>query len=398
MTPERSPGSRADVDRHVGSAAAYVHLPFCSAVCPYCDFAVVADADDRIGQYVNAVLTEIEMSPRWRPLDSVYFGGGTPSHVEPAQLRRILEALSSHHGLADGVEVSLEANPEDFATDRASELVAAGFNRVSFGAQSFDDRVLARLGRRHGGDDIEKSLAHARRAGFDNVSIDLIYGSPVESEASWETTLSRAVALRPDHVSCYALTVEPGTQLHREVRAGAPAPDPDTQADRYETAERALSDGGLTRYEVSNWSRPGRECRYNLTVWAQGEYEAYGNGAHRFIDGVRSHNVRRLDAYIDRIEAGHRPISGSEVVQGWDGEIDRLFVGLRRTAGVPPGPGVDALLRTSGGERLQRAGVIDLVGKRLVVKRPLLTDEVHREVLDLRPPQGWVEQRERDIL
>jgi oxygen-independent coproporphyrinogen-3 oxidase len=386
------------VDRHAGDAAAYVHIPFCSAVCPYCDFAVVAGADHKIGRYMDAVVAEISMSRRWRPLDSVYFGGGTPSHVGPAHLERILDALSSHHGLTAGAEISLEANPEDFSPSRATELLAAGFNRVSFGAQSFDDTVLARLGRRHTGDHIESSFSSARSAGFDNVSLDLIFGTPVESDASWETTLMRAVALEPDHVSCYALTVEPGTPLHREVKAGAMAPDPDTQADRYEMAEHVLGAASLSRYEVSNWSRPGRECRYNLTVWAQGEYEAYGNGAHRFVDGVRSHNVRRLDAYIERIEQGERPVSGAEPVRGWEGEIDRLFVGLRRTVGVGPGPGVDALLETAGGDRLRDAGVIEVSGGRLVVRRPLLTDEVHRQVLDLSPPQGWVESVERDNL
>jgi oxygen-independent coproporphyrinogen-3 oxidase len=207
-----------------------------------------------------------------------------------------------------------------------------------------------------------------------------------------------AIGLEPDHVSCYALTVEPGTPLHREVKAGATAPDPDVQADRYEMADRSFGEVGLTRYEVSNWSRPGRECRYNLTVWAQGEYEAYGNGAHRFVDGVRSHNVRRLDAYVDRIERGERPISGSEEIQGWGEEIDRLFVGLRRTAGVAAGPGVDALLDTAGADVLLRAGVIDVREERLVVIKPLLTDEVHRQVLDLLPPEGWVEPADRDNL
>jgi oxygen-independent coproporphyrinogen-3 oxidase len=387
-----------DVDRHAGNAAAYIHIPFCSAVCPYCDFAVVAGADDRIGGYVDAVLAEISMTTPWRPLDSVYFGGGTPSHVEPRHLQRILDGLAAHHGLADDAEVSLEANPEDFATSRASELIEAGFSRVSFGAQSFDDAVLATLGRRHHAVDIETSVDNARSAGFENVSIDLIFGTPVESDRSWEATLARGVSLQPDHVSCYSLTVEPGTPLHREVKAGAPAPDPDVQADRYEMAERVLGGAGLQRYEVSNWSRHGRECRYNLTVWAQGEYEAYGNGAHRFVDGVRSHNVRRLDAYLQRVEQGQRPISGSEPVQGWDGEIDRIFVGLRRTAGVGPGPGVDALLQTSGGERLRDAGVIDVTEGRLLVKRPLLTDEVHREVLDLSPPEGWEEPHDPDNL
>jgi oxygen-independent coproporphyrinogen-3 oxidase len=182
------------------------------------------------------------------------------------------------------------------------------------------------------------------------------------------------------------------------VNAGATPPDPDTQADRYETAQRILGEAGLARYEVSNWSRPDRESRYNLTVWAQGEYEAYGNGAHRFVDGARSHNVRRLDAYIGRVGQGIRPISGSEPVRGWDREIDRLFVGLRRVAGVAPGPGVEALLGEPGGELLRDAGVIDVLDGRLVVKRPLLTDEVHRRVLDLSPPRGWVEPPDPDSL
>jgi oxygen-independent coproporphyrinogen-3 oxidase len=206
------------------------------------------------------------------------------------------------------------------------------------------------------------------------------------------------VSIAPDHVSCYALTVEPGTPLNREVLAGAPAPDPDVQADRYEQADLALTGAGLERYEVSNWSRPGYECRYNLTVWAQGQYEAYGNGAHRFRDGVRSHNVRRLEAYMERVEGGARPTAGREPVVGWDKEIDRLFVGLRRSAGVGPGPGVDALLETPGGDLLLRERVIELREGRLVVSRPLLTDAVHRQVLDLAPPEGWDERRNADNL
>jgi oxygen-independent coproporphyrinogen III oxidase len=390
--------NNTDVDIHASRAAAYVHIPFCSAVCPYCDFAVVAGADDRIDRYINAVVVEIELSDPWRLLDAVYFGGGTPSHVRPDLLGRIVEALQSRHGIATDAELSLEANPEDFSEQRADELLAAGFNRVSFGAQSFDDLVLARLGRRHHAPDIDRSVENARRAGFINISLDLIFGTPEETAESWEGSLHGAVDLRPDHVSCYALTVEPGTPLHREVKAGAEAPDPDIQADRYELAERLLSEAELDRYEVSNWSRPGRECRYNLVVWAQGEYEAYGNGAHRFLDGVRSHNVRRLDAYLDRVESGIRPIAGAEPIEGWDVEIDRLFVGLRRSAGVSPGPGVDSLLQTSGGQMLLREGIIDVAEGRLMVRRPLLTDEVHRQVLDLDPPQGWVESINTDNL
>jgi putative oxygen-independent coproporphyrinogen III oxidase len=387
-----------DVDHHVDTPAAYVHIPFCSAVCPYCDFAVVAGADHLAARYVEAVIAEVEMSERWRPLDSVYFGGGTPSHVDPALLGRILETLDRHHGLAEGAEVSLEANPEDFGTSRAAELRALGFNRVSFGAQSFDNVVLAWLGRRHQGEDVIRSVENARSAGFTNLSIDLIFGSPAEGDESWEESLAAAVTVGPDHVSCYALTVEPGTALNREIMGGAPAPDPDLQADRYERADAVLGAEGLERYEVSNWSRQGHECRYNLTVWAQGEYEAYGNGAHRFRERVRSHNVRRLEAYIDRVESGVRPTTGEEPVSGWTSEVDRLFVGLRRSAGVAPGPGVEALLQTPGGDLLLREKVIEVRDGRLIVIRPLLTDAVHRLVLDLDPPVGWVKPANADNL
>jgi oxygen-independent coproporphyrinogen-3 oxidase len=390
--------SVSDVDRHADMAAAYVHVPFCSAICPYCDFAVVAGADDLAGRYIDAVIAEIHASDRWRPLDAVYFGGGTPSHVDPFLLERVLDALRRRHEFTEGAEISLEANPEDFGMDRAERLLSAGFNRVSFGAQSFDDAVLARLGRRHSASDIAVSIDNARRAGFENISLDLIFGAAVESDRSWAETLRRAVALSPEHVSCYALTVEPGTPLHREVKAGADAPDPDTQADRYELAEQLLAEAGLIRYEVSNWSRPGYECRYNLTVWAQGQYEAYGNGAHRFRKGVRSHNVRRVDAYIDRMEKGSSPVAGREKITGWSEEIDRLFVGMRRAAGVSPGPGVEALLGTPGGTLLLRERIIDVDDGRLVVRRPLLSDEVHRQILDLQPPDGWVEPADPDNL
>ena len=338
------------VDSLVDARSAYVHIPFCSSICPYCDFAVVAGADDMIDRYADAVVAEIEMTPSWGPLDSVYFGGGTPSHVPPSILGRILSTIEGHHGVAIGAEVSLEANPEDFSEGRAVELRRFGFNRVSFGAQSFDGEVLKALGRRHGPDQILSSVAAARGAGMSSVSVDLIFGTPLETDESWADTLQGVIDAGPDHVSCYALTVEPGTPLNREVIAGAAAPDPDVQADRYEMAQDRLGGAGYQRYEVSNWCRPGHECRYNLTVWAQGQYEAYGNGAHRFRDGVRSRNVRRLEAYLSGIEAGQRPIAGAEPVSGWENEIDRLFVGLRRSDGVSDGPGVQRLMAVEGGK------------------------------------------------
>ncbi len=376
MTPESA-------DSHAGLAAAYVHIPFCSAVCPYCDFAVVAGRDDLAERYVEAVCSEISVADRWRSLDAVYFGGGTPSHVDPALLGRVLDALSGSHGVEEGAEVSLEANPEDFGHARAEALRSIGFNRVSFGAQSFDGTVLASLGRRHQASHIERAVTGARDAGFTNISLDLIYGTPGETDESWRETLESAVALGPDHVSCYALTVERGTPLGRAVAEGAPAPDPDVQADRYEQANAILGTAGMARYEVSNWSRAGYECRYNLTVWALGEYEAYGNGAHGHRKGTRFRNVRKIDAYLDSIESGGSARAGEEDVSGWHAEVDRLFVGLRRTVGVSHGPGTAALLESDDGRRLVDAGVVEFTDGRLRVSRPLLTDAVHRAVLDL---------------
>lgn len=378
-----------EADHFVNSAAAYVHIPFCSAVCPYCDFAVVAGQDHLADRYTSAVCDEVMSSERWKPLDAVYFGGGTPSHVAPGLLGKVLEALDAKHGIRAAAEISLEANPEDFTLARAHELLKLGFNRVSFGAQSFDSAVLSNLGRRHEAPQIEDSVARAREAGFENLSIDLIYGTPGESDGSWKESLRRAVETGPDHVSCYALTVERGTPLGRSVRDGAEAPEPDVQADRYETADKCLVGAGYHRYEVSNWARPGYECRYNMTVWAQGEYEAYGNGAHGFRKGRRFRNHRRLDAYIERIESGRSPRAGEDRVEGWEAELDRIFVGLRRRVGAAAGPGTEALLRSDEGRVLLDAGVITEENDRLVVTRPLLTDEVHRSILSqVRPIVG----------
>jgi oxygen-independent coproporphyrinogen-3 oxidase len=283
--------------------------------------------------------------------------------------------------LAPDAEISLEANPEDFTFDRAQQLVEIGFNRVSFGAQSFDDDVLVQLGRRHRHADIGESVKAGRDGGFSNISIDLIYGTPGESDDSWSRSVTHAIDLGVDHISAYALTVERGTPLGRDVAAGAPAPDPDIQADRYEQVELALNEAGLHRYEVSNWCRPGHECRYNLTVWAQGEYEAYGNGAHGFRNGIRYRNHRRLEAYLAKVEQGRLPRGDGDEISGWDAELDRLFVGLRRAVGVSTGPGTEALLASDEGKNLVAAGIIEHDSERLTVNNPLLTDAVNRSVL-----------------
>lgn len=379
------PDSPQLADSAADAATAYVHVPFCARVCPYCDFAVVAGRDDLMDRYADAVVTEIGMAPPWRRLDALYVGGGTPSRFGSGRLARVVDAVRGRFGLADGAEVTLEANPEDWTPQLATALLAAGFTRVSFGAQSFSDAVLLSLGRRHLAPDVVAAVAVARREGFPSINVDLIFGTPGETIDSWRATVEAAVELDVDHVSCYALTVERGTPLSRAVAQGAPAPDPDLQADQYELAAELLAAAGYVRYEVSNWARPGHPCLYNLVVWAQGEYEAFGNGAHGFRRGRRFRNVRRVDAYLQKVETGELPRAGEEVVSGWGAELDRLFVGLRRAAGVADGPGVEAFLGSEDGRRLLDLGIVEHIGGRLRVVRPLLTDAVERVVLSSTP-------------
>ena len=369
-----------------GLASAYVHIPFCARICPYCDFTVVAGRDDGVDRYISALRREIAESAPWRPLDAVFVGGGTPSRMGVDRLGGVLDELRGRHGIATDAEVTLEANPEDIDIDAARALVAAGFTRISLGIQSFDNAVLADLGRVH---DAERALAAvgaALAAGFASVSVDLIFGSPAESDSSWMASLRTAIDLGPDHVSTYALTVEPGTVLWKEVRRGASEPDADVQADRWEMAVSVLAAAGYERYEVSNHARAGHHCRYNAAVWARAEYLAFGVGAHGYRNGVRTVNVRRLDTYLDRVERGIGPIQASEEVGGWAGEQERLLVGLRRTAGAVLGAGGMLLLRSDWGRRLVENGVVAVVDDRLVVTRPLLTDEVSRAILALEPP------------
>lgn len=381
-----SPDSVLVADQASSWAAAYVHLPFCARVCPYCDFAVVAGRDDLIERYVSAVASEIRREDDWRQLGSVYIGGGTPSRVSPTLIGQLIDALDDRFGIEPEAEVSLEANPEDWTPSVAEGLAAHGIERVSFGSQSFDEDVLDHLGRRHDPEQIVSAVTYARAAGVRSVNLDLIFGTPGETISSWSDTLDRAIALEPDHVSCYALTVEPGTELGRAVAKGAPAPDPDLQADFYELACELLAAAGLVRYEVSNWARPGHAVRYNLAVWARGEYLAFGMGAHRFRGDIRSHNRRVLDGYLESIEQGLPPTAGSEVIEGWAAEVERVFLGIRRVAGVVAGHAGSALMNSEEGHRLVAAGVIEWVGDRLLVKRPLLTDHVARALLALAPP------------
>lgn len=375
------PDDPAVVDAAATRVAAYVHVPFCRRLCPYCDFAVQVGGD--IDRYVAAVLAEIDAAePFPRPLDAIYLGGGTPTALPTEALHRLLDHLAQRFGIAADAEVSLEANPEDVTAVSTESWRSVGFNRISLGVQSLDPPTLVALGRGHDATTARTALDTAREA-FPAVNADLIFGTP--GDAGWEESVEGVLAAGVDHLSVYALTVERGTALSRAIVAGAPAPDPDIQAEAYLVAEAAATAAGLVRYETSNYARPGHGCVYNLVTWAQGEYAAFGNGAHRHRDGERSWNLRRVDRYVERALAGESPVAGAERLDAWGREVERVMLGLRRSAGVRTGVAGTALLASEEGGRLSAAGVLGAVGDRIVVTRPLLGDAVGRALLALDP-------------
>lgn len=385
-TAEYPPDSPVLADLAASWKSAYIHVPFCARRCPYCDFAIVDESAGGAADhttYIGAVAAEIGMAADFGPLDAVNFGGGTPSRLAPELLERVIGALEVQFGLSEGAEMSLEVNPEDWSDEYGRGLVDAGFTRVSIGAQSFDPAVLDALGRLHDPDAIARTVSGVRTVGISSVGIDLIFGHPAETAASWERSIAAAMALEVDHISTYSLTVEPGTALSREIRAGAPAPDDDVQADRYRRFCDVASGHGFVRYEVSNHARDGHVCRYNLSTWAHGEYVAFGLGAHDHRWGRRERNHRRLDRYLGAIEAGERPRVGVEHLDDFHQERDRLMLGLRLAAGTPLTPTAERFAASEAGRRFIQAGILEAGDGRLRIIEPMMTDAVAREALSV---------------
>ena len=277
----------------------YVHVPFCSSLCPYCDFAVVVGRADMHDRYCDALIDEGRAQRDIPEATSLFIGGGTPTALAPALLRDLIEQLRAVLPLADGAELTVEANPESVTAAGLREAAAAGVNRVSIGAQSFAPHVLRALGRTHSVEQAANAVTAARSAGIGNVSLDLIYGSPGETMEEWTTSLRRALEEGPDHISAYALTIEAATPFGKAVARGSmDEPDQDDLAAKYELACEILADAGYRHYEISNWARPGFESRHNLLYWTQGEYVGLGIGAHSHRDGRRWWNTRALGRYL----------------------------------------------------------------------------------------------------
>jgi putative oxygen-independent coproporphyrinogen III oxidase len=343
----------------------YLHVPFCLTRCHYCDFVTYTGMEGLRRPYAAALLDEAAMAVAALgpepPVTSVFIGGGTPTLLPAGDLARVLERLRALLPFAPGAEVTVEANPETVDGAMAAGLAGAGVTRVSMGAQSFDDRVLAALGRVHDADRVAAAVATLRAAGVPALNLDLIYGGPGEDAGSWSATLAAAVALAPEHLSAYALTIEPATKFGRLVAAGRmPEPAEDDLADRYDTACAALAAAGYRHYEVSNWARDGHASRHNLTYWRRGRYLGLGAGAHEFDGSVRRWNVNGVPDYLDHVREGRRPTDGEERLDLDQARFEALALRLRTADGLTPGEAQALGIDPGGAEvrELRQAGLL----------------------------------------
>lgn len=331
----------------------YLHVPFCAARCVYCDFNTYVDLEHLQARYVAALAREIELvgdALNHPPATTIFFGGGTPSLLTPAQFEQVLAAVDASFVLADTAEITTEANPSSVDVDYLRALRGAGINRVSFGVQSFDARTLAFLGRWHSAGEARAAVTAARDAGFDNVNLDLIYGLPEQTVEEWQQTVNAALELEPAHLSLYALIVESGTPLKRSIdRGDVPPPDDDVAAAQYDWTLDRLVDAGFAQYEISNWARhqgepgevtPALASQHNLLYWRNHEYAGLGAGAHSYIGGMRYANLRRPQSYIDAVERGEMtgpvpaPALDESTLDPIDHELamrEHMMLGLRLT-------------------------------------------------------------------
>ena len=336
-----------------GDLGLYVHVPFCSSICNYCNFNRGLLDGELKRRYVDAVTAEIARAGDGSAADTIYFGGGTPSLLAPAEVARVVDACRRAFTVRRGAEVTLEMNPETVTSDYVSAVREAGVSRLSIGVQSFDDGELARLGRRHSSDDAAAALAAARAAGCRDVSLDLMLWLPAQTRDACAASVDRLVDLAPDHASLYLLEVYPNAPLRDEMaRAGwSQAPDDDA-ASMYLDALRRTDAAGLAQYEISNVARPGRRSRHNLKYWQDGEWLGFGCGAHSRRDGWRWRNVSETARYVDVVAEGESPAQERRALPAAERLGDALFMGLRLTQGIDLG----AIRRRYGVEVLERYG------------------------------------------
>ncbi|MDA1279982.1 MAG: radical SAM family heme chaperone HemW [Chloroflexi bacterium] len=331
----------------------YVHVPFCETKCPYCDFNTYAGIEAQMPDYLRALTDEINGWGRvlsHPPVRTIFLGGGTPSYLPAHDIDRIHATIGQSFDIEHPAEITMECNPGDVTAERANTWLESGVNRVSMGAQSFDDELLSMLGRRHTAAEAARAFQTLRSAGFVNLSLDLMYGLINQSFAQWSNTLDAVMSLAPDHISLYSLQVEPGTPLAADVSVGRYSmPDDDLAADMYEEAQRELSANGFSQYEISNWSQPGMESRHNLIYWHNEPYLGVGPGAHSWIDGRRFWNLKSPRRYttvisnsysegaLDPVGSMQLPDGPVEHIEITTPEIDiaeTMMMGMRLNEGV----------------------------------------------------------------
>jgi oxygen-independent coproporphyrinogen III oxidase len=315
--------------------AAYIHVPFCAHHCGYCDFAVVAGRDHLIDSYLDALIAELTTLGTPTSIRTLFLGGGTPTHLTPAQLERLLKMVCQWLPLTgDSTEFSVEANPDTLTTEKVAVLADHGVNRISLGAQSFHPHLLQMLDRDHNPTEIPRAVEIARRH-ISQISLDLIFGVPGQTATEWDNDLQRTLTLKPDHVSTYGLTYEKGTPLwKRRKRGELIALDENAELDLYAKAIDRLNEAGFEHYEISNFARSGRRCRHNETYWANEAYFGFGVGAARYVGGRREINTRDLNAYIRKALAGEACTFQSEQLDSAERAKETMAVQLRRCDGI----------------------------------------------------------------
>jgi oxygen-independent coproporphyrinogen-3 oxidase len=371
--------------------AFYVHVPFCVTRCGYCDFNTYTATELGPGasrdSYADTAIAEVRMARKVLgdadlPVQTVFVGGGTPTLLAPDDLGRVLAAIDAEFGLAPGAEVTTEANPESVDEAYVAKLREVGFTRVSYGMQSAREHVLAVLERTHTPGRVPQVVEWTRKAGFEHVNLDLIYGTPGETDDDWRASLEAALACEPDHVSAYALIVEEGTRLAAQVRRGElAAPDDDAMADRYLIADELLGAHGLRWYEISNWaSSPEAACRHNLLYWTGADWWGVGPGAHSHVGGTRWWNVKHPAAYAARLAEGTTPAYAREVLDAGDRRIERIMLELRLADGCPADLLDDAAVRRAIADGLVDPAAYERGRAVLTRQGRLLADAVTRDL------------------
>jgi len=369
----------------------YVHIPFCRHKCNYCSFASYQSRETDIAVYLCALKAELAQRAGGRPIRSIYFGGGTPSLLSPEQTGDILATIDSLSAVNEAAEITIEANPGTLDRAYLAAVRGLGVNRLSLGAQSMNNRELDLLGRIHKAAEVQEAVHCARSAGFENLNLDLIYGLPGQGLSGWQRTLDEAIAMKPEHLSLYALTLDAETPMWRAIKEmSLPDIDPDLSADQYEMAEDLLAAHGYRHYEISNWAKEGRECRHNMVYWQNRPYLGVGVAAHSWLDGHRMANIGNLDEYLAAF-AGKRPLlPDMDEVIGLDLELaETVILGLRLEAGVDINSlknrfGIDVLSYYSQPIReMVDSGLMKHTGEyiRLTRRGRLLSNEVFWRIL-----------------